>query len=84
MNSGFSDVSMTPETKYFYLWRHQDTSIHQRNNPKSVSGKLILGTDQHFEKRFQKFWKEWGPENTDDPSKKILKLLDAGYVYIYI
>ena len=36
MISGFSDVSLSLETMYFYLWRHQDT----QNNPRKTTSFL--------------------------------------------
>ncbi len=36
MISGFSDVSMTPQTEYLYLWRHQDTSDKLMKKPKHL------------------------------------------------
>ena len=36
MISGFSNVSMTPQTNMICLWRDQDTSNNSRNNPNHV------------------------------------------------
>ena len=40
MNSGFLAVSLTPNTVYLYLWRHQDT----QNNPRRIQN--------HFEPHY--------------------------------
>ena len=37
---GFSVVSLSPQTIYFYLWRHQDTPSNQEN--KAFSKNILL------------------------------------------
>ena len=46
---GFSDVSLSFKTNYFYLWRHQDTSNNPRRNPKH-SWEIVFYESQHFAK----------------------------------
>ena len=42
MISGFSDVSMTPQTNYFYLWIHQDTFKNARTHPESLLKAIVF------------------------------------------
>ena len=43
MISGFLDVSLAPETNYFYLCRAQDIQNKSRNNPESILENMLLG-----------------------------------------
>ena len=42
MISGFVDVSLSPKTIYFYVWRHQDTQHDPRKKRKSFRN-MICG-----------------------------------------
>ena len=65
MAFAFLSVSMTPQTNYFYLWRHQMTSTDSRktNHSTSIFGILKYRTS----KVFNVFGKKQGQKNTEDP-----------------
>ena len=71
MSLGFSDVSMTPNTNYFYLWRHQDTS----NN--LCLKKLICGNLNLLDIRISFFRERGATKNQEGPSYKFLEILNT-------
>ena len=77
---GFSDVSMTPKTNHVYLWRHQDTPKNPRKTFKPFQT-YSSGISQHFEK-YVLFLVKTRATNADDPSNKILKILNMGSISI--
>ena len=74
---GFLDVSMTPKTNYFYLWRPMH-SKYAKNDPKALnklfpkshcSTTVILNM---LEIRV--------PKHLEDPSNKFLRILNMGSI----
>ena len=75
MISGFSDVSMTPQTNIIYLWRHQDTPNSSRKNTESFFEQYYYAyNSRHFENR--KHQKRRAPTNHENRSYMFLKMLN--------
>ena len=74
MISGFFDVSMTPKTNDFYLWRHQDTLKNPRKYTKTFSEMLLLEIASLGHRQFWKFWNRRVPKTPNDPSLTLLSM----------
>ena len=62
---GFWDVSMTPTTQYFALWRHQDTLINPKIKQNHV-GRYVSWESQN----------RGTPKKPEDPSDNFLEILN--------
>ena len=51
----FSDVTMSPKTNYFKVWRHQTTHNSSRKNSESFLKNVVWGNLKRF--GHMKFWK---------------------------
>ena len=70
MISGFSDVSLRPQTNIIYLWRPQDTSNNQRKY-QNIFEEYIFGDLNVLEISIvDLLGKRRAPTNYKDPSKK--------------
>ena len=81
MISGFWNVSPSPKTNYFYLWRHQDTATKPRK-PLEHLKKMVVATIISINPKVWKCSNRRAPDNPEDPSNEILKVLDTGSISI--
>ena len=75
MISGFSNVSLSPQTIHFYIWRPQDTSNNSRKHRKMNQIICFANKNDERNSMFRK-WERRAPKHPDDPFNKFLKILD--------
>ena len=78
MISGFSDMSLSPNTIYFHLWRPRATSNIQRKLRNSLSKNMFANFKMLAIQPFHFVRQDGGPKHPVDPSNKFLKILHMG------
>ena len=77
MVSGFGSGPLPPKTNYVYLWRRQDTEQQNQEHPLEYFQTYYLRQSRSLgNPTVLQFWERRAPNNFDDPSDKILKILD--------